>query len=361
MQTGIISYGTCIPKHRINVKDIFNVWRNVTPEIFDRMSLSERCVLLPDEDSVTMAVSSAQLALDRSGLARDKIGALVFGTCTNPFDTKASSTIILDALGLRNNIICYDLQFGTKSGSSAIIAAASLVESGMAEYAIAVGSDTLNRHFPPGTQMEYSASAGAFACVLGKKDLIAKIEGFTTYASDLSDYFRPEGERYIQLGGGWIGHVSNWGLLEHTIPCSKELFAKLKLDPSKDFAGVALPQANGVQPMMVAGTLGLDMFLVMQSVLTPSIGNCGSASALIPLAKLFDYAGANERLFVCSYGCGAGADCLSIVTTPAIESKHPSKNTVDEQIDDKILIDYALASKYEFKYVRSPFMLTNYL
>ena len=67
MQTGIVSYGTYIPKHRIDVQDIYKVWRNVTPEIFDRMSLRERAVLMPDEDSITLAVAAAQIALDRSG------------------------------------------------------------------------------------------------------------------------------------------------------------------------------------------------------------------------------------------------------------------------------------------------------
>ena len=32
-----------------------------------------------------------------------------------------------------------------------------------------------------------------------------------------------------------------------------------------------------------------------------------------------------------------------------------------DQIEDKIMVDYALASKYEYKYIRSPYMLTNYL
>ena len=74
MATGIVSYGNYVPKHRIDVMDIFKVWRNVTPEIFNRMSLMERAVLMPDEDSITLAVAAAQSALDRSGLKREDIG-----------------------------------------------------------------------------------------------------------------------------------------------------------------------------------------------------------------------------------------------------------------------------------------------
>ena len=74
MEAGIVNYGTYIPKHRIDVNDIFKVWRNVTPETFNKMSLSERVVLMPDEDSITLGVNAAQLAMDRSGLKREDIG-----------------------------------------------------------------------------------------------------------------------------------------------------------------------------------------------------------------------------------------------------------------------------------------------
>ncbi|MFA5794849.1 MAG: hydroxymethylglutaryl-CoA synthase [Candidatus Brocadiia bacterium] len=360
METGIVSYGTHIPKHRIDVREIYRVWRNVTPEMFDKMSFSERVVLMPDEDSISIAVNAAQLALDRSGLKREQIGGLFFGSGTNPYATKPAATVVQDALGLRSDIIAYDIQFSGKSGTSAIITAAAFVASGACDYAIAIGADTLNRHFPPGTQMEYSASAGAFACIVGKDNLIAKLEGWSSHCADLADYFRTEGERYIQLGGGWIGYVSAWGLLEHIVPAGQNLFKKLKLTP-KDFNHVAIHQANGIQPMMAAGKLGLDMFAVMQGVMTPSLGDTGSAGTLIPLAHILDNAGPDERVLVAAYGSGAGSDCLSFKTTAGIEAKRPKKDLVMEQIDDKLMVDYATASKYENKLVRSPMMLTNYL
>ena len=361
MKTGIVSYGTYIPRHRIDVQDIFKVWRNVTPEIFDKMSLKERAVLLPDEDSLSLAVAAAKQALERSGLKREQIGAVIFGSGTNPYATKAAATIVQDGLGLRNDIISYDLQFAGKSGTSAMIAAVALVEAGFVDYALAIGSDTINRHTAPGTQMEYRASAGAFAAIVGQKNTLAQLEGFNSYASDLTDYFRLEGERYIQLGGGWIGFVSNWGFLEHVVPAAEGLFKKMKLDPKKDFNAVAITQANGIQPIMAAGKLGLDMFAVMQNVLTSYIGDCGSASALIPFAHILDNASPDERILVISYGSGAGSDCLTFKTTKELAKKQPKKGLVMEQIEDKIMVDYATASKYEYKYIRSPYMMSNYL
>lgn len=361
MKCGIVSYGTSIPHHRISVQDIWNVWRNVTPDVFDKMSLSERCVIMPNEDTITLAVAAAELALTRAGIDRKEIGALFLGTCTNPYDTKPSATVIQDALGLRSDLFCFDLQFGGKSGTSAMINAAAHVEAGLCEYALAIGADTLNRHFQPGVQMEYSSSAGAFAAVIGKHGVIATIDGFSSTASDLSDYYRNEGERYIQLGGGWIGYISNWGLLEQTVPAGKNLLERLKFDPANDFDGVILPQANGIQPMMVGGSLGFDVLACMSHVLTASIGDCGSAGVLIPLARFLDYAEPGQRVFLCAYGFGAGADALCLSTTDLLTQNQPATDLVDEQINNKQMLDYATAMKYELKYIRPATQLSNYM
>lgn len=361
MKCGIVSYGTSIPYHRIAVQEIWNVWRNVTPDMFDRMSFSERAVIMPNEDTITLATAAAELALCRAKIDRKEVGALFLGSCTNPYDTKASATIIQDALGLRSDLFGFDLQFGGKSGTSAIINAAAHVEAGFCEYALAIGADTLNRHFQPGVQMEYSGSAGAFAAVIGREGVIARLEGFSSAASDLSDYYRTEGERYIQLGGGWLGYVSNWGLLEHAVPAGKALLEKLKLDPAEDFDGVILPQASGVQPMMVGGSLGFDVIACMSHVLTASIGDCGSAGVLIPLARFLDYAEPDERVFLCAYGYGSGADALCLSTTALLAENQPAADLVDEQINNKQMLDYATAMKYEFKYLRPATQLSNYL
>jgi len=87
----------------------------------------------------------------------------------------------------------------------------------------------------------------------------------------------------------------------------------------------------------------------------------------------------DERILNLSYGWGSGSDGLSFVTTKDIETRRRhafgrsasggQKDLVMSQIEDKIMLDYGLATKYEHevtadsehKYIRSPMMLTNYL
>ena len=87
---------------------------------------------------------------------------------------------------------------------------------------------------------------------------IAALEAFSTHSHDQNDYFRVEGERFIQPGAGFYGWVANWGLLDHVVPAGKALFAKTGLTPA-DFAKFAVPQKTGIRPLMTMGKLELDM------------------------------------------------------------------------------------------------------
>lgn len=359
MDTGIVAYGVSLPKHRIEAMEIWRVWKNLATDFFDMLSIGERAVLGPEEDTITLATAAARQAIERSGVAPSQIGALCFGSGTSPYAMKSAGTVIQDALGLPATMLVTDIQCAEKSGSTALLLAAALVEAGQVEYALVIGADTMNRHTAPGLVLEYVASAAAVAFVLGKADPIARIEGWTTHSWDQNDYFRIEGERFIQSGSGFYGWVANWGLLDHIIPAGEALFAKLNLTP-EDFSKFAVPQKTGIRPLMVMGKLNLEMMQVLPYVLTAQIGDCGAASALLSLAHILDWADAGERLGVIDYGSGAGCDAWAVMTTDALAERRPTAGTVMEQLENKIVVDYATMLKYEHKLLRSAHQLSNF-
>ena len=84
-----------------------------------------------------------------------------------------------------------------------------------------------------------------------------------------------------------------------------------------------------------------------------------SKTGLVNLAnfrKLFEYfneeKGKHKETIV---------EIMYLLEAKEIETRRPQKDLVMQQIDDKIMLDYATAAKYEYKYIRSPMMLTNYL
>jgi hydroxymethylglutaryl-CoA synthase len=207
--------------------------------------------------------------------------------------------------------------------------------------------------------LEYVASAAAVAFILGRGSSIADLEAYATHASDQNDYFRTEGERFIQPGAGFYGWVANWGLLDHVVPAGKTLFEKTSLTP-EDFSKFAVPQKTGLQPLMIMGQLELDMMQVLPYVLTSQIGDCGAAGTLLSLAHILDWADAGERIGVLDYGSGAGCDAWSLITTNQLEERRPKTGTVLQLLDDKIMVEYPTMLKYEHKLMRSPNQLSNF-
>lgn len=359
MNTGIISYGVALPKHRIEAGEIWKVWKNLSTSFFDLLSICERGVLGPEEDTLTLAVEACKQALERGGIAPERIGAILLGTGTSPYATKAAATVMVDALGLPETVLATDVQCADKSGSTALWLAAGMVEAGQIDYALVIGADTMNRHTQPGMVLEYVASAGAVAFVLGRENPIARLEAMVTHTHDQNDYFRVEGERFMQPGAGFYGWVANWGLLDHVVPAGQALMAKTGLKPA-DFAKFAVPQKTGLRPLMTMGKLELDMMQVLPYVLTAQIGDCGAAGVPLSLAHILDFAEPGERIGVIDYGSGAGCDAWSLVCTEAIDARRPQSGLVIQQLDDKIMVDYATMSKYEQKYIQSPHRLSNF-
>lgn len=357
--TGIVSYGSWIPFLRLKVEEIEKVWVNVPlSKLKNGRRLSERAVLQPNEDTNTMAVAAGKRALRMAGAEwADDVDAIFLGTCTNPYDTRASVTVLQEALGFRKDVISADIQFGGKSGTTCMQLCYALVESGLAKQAMAVGSDTINRHTSPGYQHEYSASAGAVAVILGKQNVIAEIKGTASYSSELSDFFRLEGERYI-VDNNFNGQPYpefEIGMMAHTAGAANKALNDLGMK-SSDFDYAVFQQPYGSIPFLIADRLGFTKEQVTAGVIADRIGDCGSASAMLGLANVLDNAKPGERILLVSYGFGAGADAFVLEVTSEISEHKPAK-TVEELLNNKKYVDYANAIRNEYKFMQemSPF------
>lgn len=359
---GLISYGVCIPPLRLAVEETLGVWDNNALKILkEQILVSERVVLPPDEDAVTMALEAGRQALERSRPEDREIDGFYLGTCTNPYDSRPASTILAEALGNRPTLDCLDVQFSTKSGSAALQIARAMVLSGAVERAMAFGSDAMNRHTAPGSFQEYLASAGAGALVIGGAGdgAIAEIGPFYNVVSDLSDGFRLAGDRYLR-SGGLSALESGVGLFRHVSRAVQGFLKQLDATP-KDFDFVVFQQPAGVVPVALTMRLGFSMEQTMPGLVAYELGDVGSASTLIGLSLVLDQAVPGQRILLASYGFGAGADVTVVTTTERIADYRRTAPTVDEQIKRKRLVDYATAMKYEGKYMKVPHALSAWL
>lgn len=338
--TGIVSYGTYIPKYRIKILDIAKALKKDPAEVVAGLQIEEKAIASIDEDAATLAFEAGLQALVNGKIDPQQIGAILVGSESHPYAVKPTSTIVGEMLGVGNNYFAADLEFACKAGSAGMQFVWALVAANKINYGITIGSDVAQAK--QGDILEYTASNAAAAYVIGKKNIIAEIVDFTSFASNTADFWRRDGQAFPSHGGRFTGEPAYF---HHVVSASKKLMAKHKKQASH-FNHAVFHMPNGKFPRVVAKRLGFSKEQMQAGFVVDKIGNPYCASALAGLAAVLDTARPNETIFFCSYGSGAGADAFFFRVTKEIAS-YQKRNSypVSLQIDKKTYVDYSFLTK----------------
>lgn len=334
---GIISYGTYIPRNRIKISSIARFWRKNSEEIEKGLGLSEKSVASLDEDATTLAIEAALIAIQSGKIPLKDIKALAVGSESHPYAVKPTSTIVGEILGIPHNYLAIDTQFACKAATAAMRLISKMDELKQNKYGLVIGSDVAQAK--PGDALEYTAASASAAFVMGGGNkVIAQIISSTSYSSDTPDFWRRDGQKFPAHGGRFTGDPAYF---DHVLHASKHLLLKTNLSP-EDFDYVVFHMPNCKFPKEAAKKLGFSMSQLEAGFKVEQIGNPYSASSLLGLAAVLDIAQPDQKIFLCSYGSGAGSDAFVIETTPRITSYQKRKIVkVTQQINEKDYIEYA--------------------
>jgi hydroxymethylglutaryl-CoA synthase len=344
MDVGIVSYGAYIPRYRIAPQEIGKVWGTDGEALSRGLLIFSKSVPSPDEDVITISVEAARNMMKRVNIDPQEIGAIYVGSESHPYAVKPSGTIVAEAIEASPNLTVADFEFACKAGTAAIQACMGLVGSGMVKFGVAIGADTSQG--APGDPLEYSASAGGAAFLIGSQKLIAKINHTCSYTTDTPDFWRREGQPYPSHEGRFTGEPAYF---KHIIANAKSLMEMAKSKP-EDYDYAVFHQPNGKFPLRVAKQLGFTEDQIEVGLLTPFIGNTYSGCVPLGLSAILDVAKPNERIMAMAYGSGAGADGFDITVTPGIKRiRKTASPTVRELVENKKFIDYATYAKFRGK------------
>lgn len=343
MGVGIVSYGAYIPRYRIKLEEIAKIWGDNPKSITGGLMVFEKSVPDMDEDTITIAVEAARHAIHRGSVDPGRIGAIYTGSESHPYAVKPSSTVVAEAIGANASLTAADFEFACKAGTAAIQVCMGLVGSGMIDLGMAIGSDVSQG--APGDALEYTAAAGGVAYIIGKDDLVANIEATYSYTTDTPDFWRREGEPYPEHGGRFTGEPAYF---KHITSAASGLMKKLGTKPS-DYDYAVFHQPNGKFPVKVAKMLGFSDEHIKPGLVVPKLGNTYSGSCMMGLAAILDIAKPQDRIFVTSFGSGAGSDAFSIEVTDRIDEIRNSAPSVDKLLSNPIYIDYAMYAKHKGK------------
>lgn len=342
MTSGIVSYGVYIPRYRIRVDEIARVWGD-GDDISTSLRVFEKSVPDLDEDAVTIAVEAARNAMARANLDPCRIGAIYAGSESHPYAVKPTGTIVGEAICSSSTFTAADFEFACKAGTAAIQACLGLVSSNLIDLGLAIGADVSQG--APGDMLEYTAAAGGAAYVIGNRDLAAEIEGFYSFTTDTPDFWRREGMPYPEHGGRFTGEPAYF---KHVTAAATGLMERLGTSPS-DYDYAVFHQPNGKFPVRVSKKLGFTKEQIEPGLVVPMIGNTYSGSCLIGLAATLDVAKPGDRIFVTSFGSGAGSDAFSIAVKDAIEDIRNKAPKVRDYIGNAQYLDYAVYAKHKGK------------
>ncbi|MBM3143645.1 MAG: hydroxymethylglutaryl-CoA synthase [Chloroflexi bacterium] len=329
---GIVGYGAYVPRYRLPAREISRIWTGGvggTP-------VQEKSVPGPDEDTATMSIEAGRNALARARIDPAEIRAVWVGSESHPYAVKPTSTIVAEALGITPYTQAGDWEFACKAGTEAMVAAMGFVGSEMAKYALAIGMDTAQGR--PGDALEYTASAGGAAYLIGPaEESVAVIESSLSYVTDTPDFFRREYQKYPEHGQRFTGEPAYF---KH-ITSAGQAYLDATGTAAIDYRYAVFHQPNTKFPGRAAELLGFSKEQIAPGLLVPVIGNTYSGAAIIGLTAILDVAQPGDRVLMVSFGSGAGSDAFGIRVTERLLERRDLAPKTQTYIARRTEIDYA--------------------
>jgi hydroxymethylglutaryl-CoA synthase len=337
---GISGYGAYVPRYRLPASEVARIWTDGQ----GGLPIKEKSVPGLDEDVATMSIEAARNALNRAGIAPTQIRAVWVGSESHPYAVKPTSTLVAEAIGAVPNVQAADWQFACKAGTEAMVAAIGFVGSGMANYAMAIGMDTAQGR--PGDALEYTAGAGGAAYLLGPaEDSLAVINATYSFVTDTPDFWRRAYAKYPEHGQRFTGEPAYF---KHITEAGQAMLNATGTSP-ENYRFAVFHQPNTKFPQRVAEMLGFKKEQIATGLLVPVIGNTYAGAAIIGLTAILDVAEPDDRIFMVSFGSGAGSDAFVLTVTDAIRERRDRAPRTQDYIARRTPIDYATYARYRGK------------
>ena len=324
---GITSFGGYIPKLRLSRMSIYQSMGWFAPALI-MVAQGERSFCNWDEDSLTMASEAARDCL--RGFDKSNIDALLLCSTTMPFADRSNAGLLKTALNLKDNIHVQDLASSLRAGTTGLITALHLVQSGEIENALVVASD--RRETKAAYFYEMWFGDGAAALTVGRSNVIAELKGSYSVTHDFVDHYRGNLNRFDYMWEErWVRDEGYAKIIPESISA---LMDKLSLTTS-DVDKLIFPCFFKAEHRNIAKKIGVPAEKVVDNM-HEVCGETGAAHPLVMLVHTLEQAKPGERILLA--GFGQGCDALYFVVTDNILHL-PSKVGISGSLQRKKTIE----------------------
>jgi hydroxymethylglutaryl-CoA synthase len=190
VRVGIEAMGLAVPEQYVDMAELAEA-RGVAPTKYtEGIGLKQMAVPGVDEDTVTLAVRAARMAL--KGVDLSEIGLCIVGTETGVDHSKPVASFVQGLLGLPSHCRVYETKHACYGGTAGLMTALDWIRSGSnrGRKALVIASDIAR--YGLRTPGEPTQGAGAVAMLISQKPQLVELDqAVGTYACDVMDFWRP--------------------------------------------------------------------------------------------------------------------------------------------------------------------------
>lgn len=299
----IVATGRALPKKRVSNFDLEKIVETSDEWIFERTGIRNRHYR-EEETTASLGAEAAEKAIQKAGIDKGEIGAILVPTFTADFLTPSTACLIQEKLGLSEEIFALDMNAACSGFVYALRVAEGLFSTMVEEkYILVVGSEVISKVLDftdRGSCILFGDGAGA---VLLKKNAEKKIlfsVGAKGGCEELGCKFTVnEGNPYLYMDGKAVFRFATT-----VVPaCVTDVLRKSEVEKEEvDF--VVCHQANSRIIDTAAKRLGIPREKFYVNI--EEYGNTSSASIPIALDEMVEKGLLKRGMKVAMVGFGGG-------------------------------------------------------
>ncbi len=310
----IAGVGHYVPERVMTNADFEKILDTTDEWIVSRTGMHERHIASAGESTSDMALAAARMALERAGRAPGTIGCVIVATVTPDYVFPATASVLAAKLGIKGTA-AFDIEIACSGFIYGLTVAASLIQSGVYERVLLVGSEKLSsitNYADRGTAVLFGDGAGAVVLEAAERnDFLASDLG--TDGSDPSLLLVPAGGTVAPLTAEALAAGENKMVMK-----GREVFrfAVTKMIEATDAAlrkaGLSRADISYVIPhqanrrIIDAAAKQLEMLGEKVIITVDRYGNTSSASIPIALSETFAAGKLHDGDVIVFVGFGGG-------------------------------------------------------
>ena len=298
----IIATGGFAPETIITNEDLSKIVETSDEWITARTGMKKRHFCDGDEGIVFMATRAAAQALDRAGIDKDEIGAVVVATFSGDYFVPSTACLVQKELGLGDDMICFDLNAACSGFMFGLETTRGLLLQSEKKYALLIASEVVSKKLDMtdrGTCILFGDGAGAAVLTLDDEAVYTSIMGCHGDAEMINCPSGEDTNRKVFMDG-----QGTYKFAVRTVPgLLKDTIEKAGLR-IEDIDGFILHQANIRIIDSVAKTIGVPKEKFFVNI--DEYGNTSAASVALALNQAMEEGWCKDKKRLLLAGFGAG-------------------------------------------------------